>query len=171
MLAPTEPAREHHRAVRKPTKIRICTSPGQQPGQQILQHRYQQGKQTTAIDANKAVQPGQPNFPKIPAGQAKRLRFNANKAVTNKPHAEDSPILFAPAGQSPPRNPGLAHERLHTLNKSQGSPRAISADGQRKEQRGQGQKQFWDQSENKTELPLPRLVGTGDTQAEKHTRP
>ena len=64
MLSPTEPAREHHRAVRKPTKIRICTSPGQQPGQQILQHRYQQGKQTTAIDANKAVQPGQPNFHK-----------------------------------------------------------------------------------------------------------
>ena len=35
----------------------------------------------------------------------------------------------------------------------------------RKRERGQGQKQFWDQSENKTELPLRRLAGTGDTQA------
>ena len=82
---------------------------------------------------------------------------------TSKPHAEDSPKFFAPAGRSPPREPGLSTENCPTeKQKTRERPKAVSAEGLERREKGRGRHEFWDQSENKIGQPLPRQAGTGD---------
>ena len=82
---------------------------------------------------------------------------------TSKPRAEDSPKFFAPAGQPPPREPGLSTENCPTeKQKTKERPKAINAEGLERSERGRGRYEFWDQCENKIDQPQPRQAGTGD---------